>query len=40
MRRVIESLCDVGLAECIGLEPYPTRGRPRRIYKLNPNKIM
>jgi hypothetical protein len=33
-RRLIENLCDAGLADCIGLEPYPTRGRPRRIYKL------
>jgi len=39
-RRFIESLCDVGLAEFIGLEPYPTRGRPRRVYKLTSNKII
>lgn len=35
-RRFIESLCDAGLAECMGFEPIPTRGRPRRIYKLSP----
>ncbi|KAB2336008.1 hypothetical protein F7731_10845 [Cytobacillus depressus] len=41
-RRFIESLCDAGLAECIGLEPFPARGRPRRVYKLinSANKVM
>ncbi len=40
-RRFIESLCDAGLAECTGVEEYPARGRPRRVYKLtnSPNKI-
>lgn len=33
-RRFVENLCDAGLAECIGLEPIPLRGRPRRLYKL------
>ncbi|AOV06788.1 hypothetical protein [Sporosarcina ureilytica] len=33
-RRFIESLCEAGLAECIGHESLQTRGRPRRIYKL------
>ncbi|MBU8880859.1 hypothetical protein BGM26_18050 [Bacillus sp. FJAT-29790] len=33
-RRFIEGLCEAGLAECIGVEEYPTRGRPRRVYKL------
>ncbi|MCS0787053.1 hypothetical protein NX021_02645 [Cytobacillus firmus] len=39
-RRFIESLCDAGLAECTGVEEYPARGRPRRVYKLtnSPNK--
>ncbi|MCS0671492.1 hypothetical protein [Cytobacillus firmus] len=41
-RRFIESLCDAGLAECTGVEEYPARGRPRRVYKLtnSPNKIV
>ncbi|WP_436375990.1 hypothetical protein [Cytobacillus sp. BC1816] len=41
-RRFIESLCDAGLAEYTGVEEYPARGRPRRVYKLtnSPNKIV
>ncbi|MBN8199726.1 MULTISPECIES: hypothetical protein [Bacillaceae] len=41
-RRFIESLCDAGLAECTGVEEYPARGRPRRVYKLtnSPNKVV
>lgn len=40
-RRFIERLCEVGLAEWIGMEESATRGRPRRVYKLtNPlNKM-
>lgn len=33
-RRFIERLCEAGLAECIGVEEFPARGRPRRVYKL------
>ncbi len=41
-RRFIERLCEVGLAECTGVEESPTRGRPRRVYKLinSSNKVI
>lgn len=41
-RRFIEELCDAGLAEYIGMEPNPARGRPRRIYRLTnwSNKVV
>jgi len=41
-RRFIEDLCNAGFAECIGVEEYPTKGRPRRVYKLtnSPKKVV
>lgn len=36
MRRFIETLCEVGLAEATGNELYSSRGRPRKMYRLLP----
>jgi hypothetical protein len=33
-RRIVVSLCEVDLAECIGEESYTSRGRPSKIYRL------
>jgi hypothetical protein len=33
-RRIIASLCDYGLAECIGEKSNATRGRPSKMYRL------
>ncbi|ASN06176.1 hypothetical protein [Virgibacillus necropolis] len=33
-RRIIGSLCEVDLAECVGEDSSSTRGRPSRIYRL------
>jgi response regulator of citrate/malate metabolism len=34
VRRIIASLCDYGLAECIGETSHATRGRPSKMYLL------
>lgn len=33
-QRIVADLCEMGLAECVGLESPSTRGRPSNIYRL------
>ncbi|MDZ5606342.1 hypothetical protein U2I54_04280 [Bacillus pseudomycoides] len=34
VRRVVASMCEVELAQCVGEEAHATRGRPSKIYRL------
>jgi transcription initiation factor IIE alpha subunit len=34
VRRIVASMCEVELAQCVGEKAHPTRGRPSKIYRL------
>ncbi|MCK9911031.1 hypothetical protein MXD81_17915, partial [Microbacteriaceae bacterium K1510] len=38
-RRILGDLAEYGLAEIIGEEAPASRGRPRKIYRITPQKV-